>query len=193
MYDYIKGDIAELTPTHIVLEQNGIGYDINITLFSYSKLQGTGNCKLFLHQVIREDAHLLYGFSSADERKIFRLLISVSGIGANTARMILSSMSPDEVQQTIAEGNYNLLQSIKGIGAKTAQRIIVDLKDKVVKTTEAAQIFRLTDNTIKKEALSALEILGFSKKQSEKVIDKLLSQNATMPVEDLIKQALKIL
>jgi len=193
MYDYIKGDIAELTPTHIVLEQNGIGYDINITLFSYSKLQGTGKCKLFLHQVIREDAHLLYGFSSADERKIFRLLISVSGIGANTARMILSSMSPDEVQQTIAEGNYNLLQSIKGIGAKTAQRIIVDLKDKVVKTTEAAQIFRLTDNTIKKEALSALEILGFSKKQSEKVIDKLLSQNATMPVEDLIKQALKIL
>jgi len=193
MYDYIKGDIAELTPTHVVIEVDGIGYNINISLYSYSNLQGAASCKLFLHQVVREDAHLLYGFFSARERKVFRLLISVSGIGANTARVIMSSMSPDEVEETIAQGDYNKLQAVKGIGAKTAQRIIVDLKDKVSKTAESGQIFKQPDNTIKKEALSALEILGFSKKQSEKVIDKLLLQNAVMPVEDLIKQALKIL
>ncbi len=193
MLDYIKGEIAELTPTHIILEQSGIGYEINISLFSYSKLQGLSECKIYLHQVIREDAHLLFGFSSLEERKIFRLLISVSGVGANTARMILSSMSSDEVQLAIAEGNVSLLQSIKGIGAKSAQRIIIDLKDKVIKSADGAQIFRSADNTIKNEALSALEILGFTRKQSEKVVDNLLLKNANMPVENLIKQALKLL
>ncbi len=193
MLDYIKGEIAELTPTHIILEQSGIGYEINISLFSYSKLQGLSECKIYLHQVIREDAHLLFGFSSLEERKIFRLLISVSGVGANTARMILSSMSSDEVQLAIAEGNVSILQSIKGIGAKSAQRIIIDLKDKVIKSADGAQIFRSADNTIKNEALSALEILGFARKQSEKVVDNLLLKNANMPVEDLIKQALKLL
>jgi len=193
MLDYIKGEIAELTPTHIILEQSGIGYEINISLFSYSKLQGLSECKIYLHQVIREDAHLLFGFSSLEERKIFRLLISVSGVGANTARMILSSMSSDEVQLAIAEGHVSLLQSIKGIGAKSAQRIIIDLKDKVIKSADGAQIFRSADNTIKNEALSALEILGFTRKQSEKVVDNLLLKNANMPVENLIKQALKLL
>jgi Holliday junction DNA helicase RuvA len=159
MLDYIKGEITELTPTHVILEQNGIGYEINITLFTYSKLQGLNPCKIFLHQVIREDAHLLFGFSSPEERKIFRLLISVSGVGANTARMILSSMSSNEVQQAIAEGNVNLLQSIKGIGAKSAQRIIIDLKDKVIKSADTVQLFKSPDNTLKKESLSALEIL----------------------------------
>ena len=193
MLDYIKGDIADLTPTYVILEQNGLGYEINISLFSYSQLQGHNHYKIYVHQVIREDAHLLFGFSTLDERRVFRLLISVSGVGANTARMILSSMSPSEVQQAIAEGNVNLLQSIKGIGAKSAQRIIVDLKDKVVKSVESAQLFKTTDNTIKKEALSALEILGFTRKQAEKVVDNLLMKNTEMPVEDLIKQALKLL
>jgi Holliday junction DNA helicase RuvA len=193
MLDYIKGSIVNLTPTQLVLEQGGLGYDINISIYSYSQLQNTGTCKIFLHQVIREDAHLLFGFSSEEERTIFRLLISVSGVGANTARMILSSMSPDEVNAAISEGNAVLLQSIKGIGAKSAQRIIIDLKDKVVKTSDVAQIFKLADNTIKKEALSALEILGFARKQAEKAIDKLLTTNSDLSVEDLIKQALKLL
>ncbi len=194
MLDYIKGDLVELTPTYAIIEQNGIGYEVNISLFSYSQLQGLRQCKLYVHQVIREDAHLLFGFSSIEERKVFRLLISVSGIGANTARMILSSMSPNEVQQAIAEGDVIVLQSIKGIGAKSAQRIIVDLKDKVIKLTDdSVQLFKTADNTIKKEALSALEILGFTRRQAEKVVDKLLQKNNEMPVEDLIKQALKLL
>lgn len=194
MLDYIIGDLVELTPTYAILEQNGIGYEVNISLFSYSQLQGLRQCKLYVHQVIREDAHLLFGFSSIEERKVFRLLISVSGIGANTARVILSSMSPNELQQAIAEGNVIVLQSIKGIGAKSAQRIIVDLKDKVIKLTDdSVQLFKTADNTIKKEALSALEILGFTRRQAEKVVDKLLQKNTEMPVEDLIKQALKLL
>jgi len=193
MLDYIKGDIAEITPTHMVIEQNGMGYDINISLFSYSQLQNLTQCKLYLHQVIREDAHLLFGFSTLEERRMFRLLISVSGVGANTARMILSSMSSEEVQQAIAESDVILLQSVKGIGAKTAQRIIVDLKDKVIKSGDSTQIFKLGDNTKKKEALSALEILGFTRKQSEKVVDKLLLKSTDLPVEDIIKQALKLL
>ena len=193
MLDYIKGDIIEITPTHVVLEQNSIGYDINISLYSYSQLQKEVHCKLYLHQVIREDAHLLFGFSTLEERRVFRMLISVSGVGASTARMILSSMSSEEVQLAIAEGNVPMLQSVKGIGAKSAQRIIVDLKDKVAKSADIAQIFRSGDNTKKKEALSALEILGFSRKQSEKVMDRLLLKGADMPVEDLIKQALKLL
>jgi Holliday junction DNA helicase RuvA len=193
MLDYIKGKIVGLTPTQLILEQAGIGYEINISLFSYSELQENSESKLYIHQVIREDAHLLFGFSGEKERTIFRLLISVSGVGANTARMILSSMSPEEVGQAISEGNVALLQSIKGIGAKSAQRIIVDLKDKVTKSSEAAQIFKPADNTIKKEALSALEILGFARKQAEKAVDKLLTKESDMPVEDLIKKALKLL
>ncbi|MBA7543168.1 Holliday junction ATP-dependent DNA helicase RuvA [subsurface metagenome] len=193
MLDFIKGEIAELTPTSVVLEVNGLGYEVNISLQSFSQLQGRESCRLYIHQVIREDAHLLFGFTMQDEREIFRMLISVSGIGANTARMILSSISSDEVRKAIATGNVELLKSIKGIGAKSAQRIIVDLKDKISKSADISQIFKTTDNTIKKEALSALEILGFSRRQGEKVIDKLLADDSSLPIEELIKQALKLL
>jgi holliday junction DNA helicase RuvA len=193
MFEYIKAEIAELTPTYVVLELNGIGYHINISLYCYTKLQGLKTCQLFLHQIIREDAHLLFGFASAEEREIFRQLISVSGIGASTARMILSSMSPDELIGAIAGARVDLLKSVKGIGAKSAERIIVDLKDKIGKASDNLQLFKSTDNTIKKEALSALEILGFSRKQAEKVVDKLLAENRSLVVEDLIKQALKLL
>ncbi len=193
MLNYIKGELVELTPTNAVIEANGIGYEINISLNSYSHLSAGTFCKIFLHQVIREDAHLLYGFCSTDERTVFRQLISVSGIGASTARMILSSLSPDEVINAIGTGNVSLLQSIKGIGAKSAQRIIVDLKDKIAKSADISQIFKPADNTLKKEALSALEILGFSKKQSEKVVDKILMKDQEMKVDQVIKQALKLL
>lgn len=193
MLDFIQGEIVELVPTSVILEVNGIGYEINISLFSYSKLQQEKTCKLFVHQVIREDAHLLFGFVSAGEREVFRQLISVSGVGANTARMILSSMSPEEVRHAIASDDVNLLKSIKGIGAKSAERIIVDLRDKIIRSEDAAQLFKTPDNTIKNEALSALEVLGFSRKNSQKVVDMLLTTNSSMPLEELIKQALKLL
>jgi Holliday junction DNA helicase RuvA len=193
MLEFIKGEISELTPTYVILELNGIGYRVNISLFSFSQLQGVNSCRLFLHQVIREDAHLLFGFTSTEERDIFRLLISVSGIGANTARMILSAMTPNEVISAIGGGRVDLLKSVKGIGAKSAERIIVDLKDKIGKTSDNSQLFKPSDNTLKKEALSALEILGFSRKQAERVIDGLLAGNSSPAVEDLIKQALKLL
>jgi holliday junction DNA helicase RuvA len=193
MLEFIKGEISELTPTYVILELNGLGYRVNISLFSFTQLQGVSSYRLYVHQVIREDAHILFGFTTIDERDVFRLLISVSGIGANTARMILSSMSPDEVRNAVAGGRVDLLKSVKGIGAKSAERIIVDLKDKIDKTSEFSQLFRPADNTLKKEALSALEILGFSRKQAEKVIDGLLAGNRTPAVEDLIKQALKLL
>jgi Holliday junction DNA helicase RuvA len=193
MLDFIKGEIVELLPTSVVLEVNGIGYEINISLFSYSKLQQGKFCKLYVHQVIREDVHLLFGFITINEREIFRQLISVSGVGANTARMILSSMSPEEVRHAIATADVALLKSIKGIGAKSAERIIVDLKDKIIKSEDTSQLFKSSDNTIKNEALSALEVLGFTKKNSQKVVDRLLTTDSAMPVEELIKQALKLL
>ncbi len=193
MLDYIKGEITELTPTYVIIELNGLGYFINIPLNSYTRLQQTKTCQLFLHEVIREDAHLLFGFTSGEEREVFRQLISVSGIGASTARMILSSLSPEEVRHAIATGDVNLLKSIKGIGIKSAQRIIVDLKDKIGISLDITQLFKNADNTIKKEALSALEILGFSRKNSEKIIDKLLAGNSSLSVEELIKQSLKLL
>jgi holliday junction DNA helicase RuvA len=193
MLNYLKGELAELTPTNATLEIGGIGYELNISLHTYSQLNGATVCKIFIHQVIREDAHLLFGFASADERAVFRQLISVSGVGASTARMILSSMAPDEVRNAIATSNVTLLQSIKGIGAKSAQRIIVDLKDKISKSGDVSQIFKPVDNTIKIEALSALEILGFSRKQSEKVVDKIISSGNVIKVDEVIKQALKLL
>jgi holliday junction DNA helicase RuvA len=193
MLDYIKGEIVELVPTSVVLDVDGIGYEINISLFSYSKLHQEKSCILFVHEVIREDAHLLFGFINRSEREIFRQLISVSGVGANTARMILSSMSPEEVRQAIATADVILLKSIKGIGAKSAERIIVDLKDKIIKSEDTSQLFKSPDNTIKNEALSALEVLGFSKKNSQKVVDRLLTTDSSMPVEELIKKALKLL
>ncbi len=193
MYEYIRGKIAELTPAYAVIEAGGIGYFINISLNSFSGLQGKEEGKLFLHLSVREDAHVLYGFTSNSEREMFRLLISVSGVGPNTARMMLSSMPSKEVKRAICEADVNALKSIKGIGAKSAQRIIVDLKDKVETTLEDQQIIPAVGNTFKNEALSALEVLGFAKKQADKVLEKLIVANPEATVEELIKQALKVL
>ena len=211
MYEYIKGEITELTPTYLVLETGGVGYFINISINTYAILYESHSKsparedstpqssserkinKIFIHQVVREDAIILFGFSDKLEREIFRLLITVSGIGANTARMMLSSLSPSEIQQAIIEGNVPVLKGIKGIGAKSAQRIIVDLKDKLGKVSEVEEIFVPEYNTIKVESLSALVMLGFSKNAVEKVIDKILSESPDdfKTVEDLVKQALK--
>jgi len=191
MIDYISGTITGLSPAHVTVETNGVGYFINISLNSFSKLENRNSCKILIHEVIREDSHQLFGFADEEEREIFRLLISVSGIGANTARMVLSSLSPSEVRKAIVEANVNTLKSIKGIGLKTAQRIIVDLKDKVGKQASAAEIFAAEDNTKKEEALSALVMLGFARSAVIKVVDRLLSENKSLSVEELIKKALK--
>lgn len=196
MIDYIKGEITELTPAYVVIETGGIGYFINITLPVFSLLSGKNSVKLYIYEVIREDACLLYGFSTKDERQLFLLLISVSGIGANTARMIMSSYSVEELQGIIASENDSALSSIKGIGTKTAQRIIVDLKDKILKITsnkENIPAFKDTTSQIKEEAISALVMLGFSAAVSQKAIESILKKQSVANVEDLIKQVLKII
>jgi len=191
MFEYLKGTIQQKTPTHLILETGKTGYLIHISLFTYSNIPDQGEVTIFLHQVIREDAHLFYGFISTQERDIFRLLISVSGIGSNTARMILSALTPDEVREAIQSGNVLALKGIKGIGAKTAQRLIVDLRDKVGKTSESGDFFDVSSNRIKDEALSALATLGFSKTAVSKVIDDIISKQADISVEDLLREALK--
>ncbi|MBN2349130.1 MAG: Holliday junction branch migration protein RuvA [Bacteroidales bacterium] len=193
MYEYIQGIIKDLSPSHVVVENSGIGYFLNISLTTYSKVQKGEAALFYLHQVIREDAHQLFGFADKPEREIFRQLISVSGIGANTARMMLSSINPGEIRKAIIEGNVEVLKSIKGIGEKSAQRVIVDLKDKLGGDSGDNDIFLSTDNTIKVEALSALVQLGFAKKSVEKVISKLILENKNISVEELVKKALKIL
>ena len=190
MFDYIKGEIDQLTPTHVIIENRDIGYQIHISLNTYTQLNKKSKVKLFIHQIIREDAHLLYGFSSKEEREIFRLLISVSGIGANTARMILSALSPAETVEAITTGNVTILKSIKGIGAKTAQRVIVDLRDKVGKTTVKGDIFDVSGNRIKEESLSALATLGFSKSSVIKIVESIISKNPEISVEQLLREAL---
>lgn len=192
MFEYIKGPISELTPAYVIVESAGVGYYINISLQTYSSFEGKKEGIVYLHQVIREDAHLLFGFAEKDERELFRLLISVSGVGANTARVILSSMSATEIQKAIQNADINALKQIKGIGLKTAQRIVVDLKDKVFgKELGASQLFLGLNNTSKDEALSALVMLGFNKAAAEKVLDLLLKEDSKQSVEGLIKQALK--
>ena len=191
MFEYIKGSVAELKPSHVILEANSVGYFIAISLNSYTRMNGLTNVKLFIHQVIREDAHLLYGFVSESERELFRMLISVSGIGSNTAIMMLSSLSTDEIRTAILNENINLLKSIKGIGIKTAQRVIIDLKDKVGKSPASEQIVASADNTLRNEALSALIMLGFAKKPVEKELDKILAAQPNLTVESVIKLALK--
>ncbi len=191
MYEYIQGTIAELTPATVVIDNQGVGYHIQISLNTYSALSGKEQAVVFVHQVVRDDAHLLYGFFNKSEREIFRQLISVSGIGSNTARMILSSLSPDEIKEAILSGNVKLLNNIKGVGAKTAQRIIVDLKDKVGKSNLTEEFFQAQSNTNREEALSALVMLGFVKGSVEKILDKLLQANPNASVEELVKQALK--
>jgi Holliday junction DNA helicase RuvA len=191
MYEFIKGEIRDLSPTYIVLENNGIGYFVNISLHTYSQLSEKQNALLYIYEVIREDTHQLYGFFDKTEREIFNYLISVSGVGANTARVMLSSLSPMEIKNAVVGADINLLKSIKGIGGKTAERIVVDLKDKLGKVEGSDEInFRL-DNTIKEEALSALGMLGFPKNKVDKVINNILKENKDLRVEGLIKEALK--
>jgi len=196
MFDYIKGDIAELTPAFVVIEAAGIGYCIHITLPTFTTLNGKPNARLYIYEVIREDAHLLFGFMNQAERQLFLLLISVSGIGANTARMIMSSYSTQEIQEMIATGNVSALNAIKGIGTKTAQRIIVDLKDKILKIagTGSGSATSVTANSeVKEEAVSALVMLGFAAAASQKAVDQILKNDPNLRVEQLIKTALKIM
>jgi Holliday junction DNA helicase RuvA len=191
MIDYIKGTITQITPAFIIIETGGVGYFINISLTTFSKLEGKSELKMLVHEVIREDAHQLYGFADQEERDIFRLLISVSGVGASTARMMLSSLSPAEIEKSIIGSDADLLKSVKGIGLKTAQRIIVDLRDKIGKQAGSGEIFAFADNTRRDEALSALVMLGFAKGAVSKVLDKIVREEKNLTVEEIIKRALK--
>ncbi|HUV00408.1 MAG TPA: Holliday junction branch migration protein RuvA [Bacteroidales bacterium] len=191
MIDYIKGTIITITPTFLIIETTDLGYFINISLTTFSKLEGRNEYKILVHEVIREDSHQLFGFADKEERDIFRLLISVSGVGANTARMMLSSLNPAEIEKAIIGSDVNVLKSVKGIGLKTAQRIIVDLKDKVGKQAGTGEIFAFSDNTKREEALSALVMLGFAKSAVSKVLDKIVREEKNLTVEDIIKRALK--
>ena len=195
MYDFIEGQLVELTPIFATVQTGGFGYMINISLNTYTVLQSMQDrdksCKLFLHHVVREDAQLFYGFSEKQERALFRLLISVSGVGAGTARMILSSLTGAELQKAIAESNANVLKNVKGIGLKTAQRIIVDLKDKIGLAATSDDTFLTSNNNLKTEALSALVNLGFTKASVEKVLDKIVVAKPAATVEEIIKEALK--
>lgn len=195
MIDYIKGTITELTPAFAVLETGGIGYYINIALPTYTTLSGKEATKLYVYEVIREDAHLLFGFTNKVERELFLLLISVSGVGANTARMIMSSYTANEIKDMIASSNVTALNAIKGIGAKTAQRIIVDLRDKILKIggNDQSELFVNNSNLIREEAVSALVMLGFAANASQKAVDSLLKGQPDLKVEQLIKMALKML
>ena len=190
MITQIKGKLVEKNPTQLVVDCNGIGYEINISLHTYSSLSSEENIKLFTHLQVREDAHILYGFFTVLERAVFRLLISVSGIGTSTARTMLSSLTPAEIQQAIAIEDVSTIQGIKGIGLKTAQRVIIELKDKIKNLQGTEEIPVLKSNTIKEETLSALEVLGYSRKASEKVVDKLIQGDPNRTVEELIKSAL---
>jgi Holliday junction DNA helicase RuvA len=193
MYDYFTGKLIELNPSFAVIECFGVGYFVHISLHSYSQLTDLKECKLYIHQIVREDLLALFGFSEKKEREIFRQLISVSGIGANTARMILSSLNPEGIREAIVNSDVNTLKKIKGIGIKTAQRIIIDLKDKLGKAEASDEIFLRSDNTIKFEALSALTMLGFSKKEVEQTLDKITTSEKNLTVEQLVKRALKAL
>ncbi len=194
MFEYINGKIAELNGSYAIIEAAGIGYFIKISLNTYSLLKDKTEAKLYLHQVLREDTNDLYGFIDKPGREIFRLLISVSGIGSNTARVMLSSLTTAEIQKAILENDVNTIKSIKGIGIKTAQRVIVDLRDKIGKVAaDATDIFDTSSNTNKDESLSALVMLGFTKKLAEKAIDKATKSDNNLSVEDIIKKSLKTL
>ena len=199
MIDYIKGELSELTPAMAVVEAAGVGYAMNISLNCYSAIQGKKDVKLYVYESIREDAHVLFGFASKKEREMFLLLITVSGVGPNTARMVLSSMSPAELCNSISTGNERMIKTIKGIGLKTAQRIIVDLRDKIVSLGIAEEIpaggsmENPVDNRVREEAVSALTMLGFSPAPSQKVVMQILKDNPTAAVEQVIKMALKMI
>ena len=194
MFEYIKGKLITKNPTFVVVETEGIGYFINISLNTFSKINdNVDEVFLLLHQIIREDANLLYGFADENERSLFRNLISVSGIGANTARMILSAMKTEEIIEAIVDNDVKTLQSIKGIGIKTAQRIVLDLRDKLVKINVSNEIFTDKNNTIKEEALYALTLLGFPLHSAKKAIENVVENNKSLSLEELIKQSLKLL
>ena len=189
MIDYIKGKIVELSPAHAVVEVSDIGYHVNISLATYSELNGKDNAKIYVYEAIREDSHTLFGFFGRQERQLFLLLISVSGVGANTARVILSSIAIDDLQSAIQTGNAAILKSVKGIGSKTAERIIVDLKDKVSKIEISTVDKPVVDNVLTDEAVAALVMLGFSQMPVRKVIEI----NPQLTIEQVIKQSLKLL
>lgn len=201
MIDYIKGELAELTPAQAIVEAYGVGYALNISLNTYEAIQGKQNVKLFVHEALvtggRDDSYTFFGFASKQERDLYRLLVTVSGVGANTARMILSSASPSELCNAISTGNERVLKSVKGIGLKTAQRIIVDLKDKILSLGIAQEVSAGTaaDSTIpvdvRDEAVAALTMLGFSPAPTAKVVTAILTDDATLPVEQVVKLALK--
>lgn len=191
MIAHIQGKLTEKSPTEVVIDCNGVGYHIHISLHSYSLLPETDFIKLFTHLIIKEDAHSLYGFVEKSEREIFKMLLTVSGIGAGIARTMLSSLEPKQIIQALASGDVATIQSIKGIGGKTAQRAILDLKDKVLKIYDLDEVSSVSGNTNREEALSALEVLGFVRKASEKAVEKVLREYPNASVETLIKQALK--
>ena len=191
MITHLKGKLVEKNPTYVIVECNGVGYFLNISLHTFSQLKDQENILLFTHLLVKEDSHTLFGFAERSEREVFRLLISVSGVGSSTARTMLSSLTPSDVRDAIANEEVHTIQAIKGIGAKTAQRVILDLKDKILKVQDMAEVSHQSNNTGKEEALSALEVLGFVRRQSEKVVDKIVSQDPSLSVEDIIKLALK--
>jgi holliday junction DNA helicase RuvA len=201
MYEYIQGKLIEISPVHAVIDNGGTGFIMQITLNTFSAISGSETCKLFVHQVIREDAHVLFGFADQEERELFRLLISVSGVGPNTARLLLSSLNVEELKEAIVTGKVGVLKSVKGIGEKSAQRIIVDLKDKIDKGTTWPQKVEISHNTIREQSLSGLVVLGFPRKVAEKAIDEVIKESrqpgdagvegGALSVERLIKEALK--
>lgn len=191
MITHLKGKLVEKNPTFVVIECSGVGYFVNISLHTFSNIKDVENISLYTHLQVKEDSHTLFGFAEKSEREIFRLLLSVSGIGASTSRTMLSSLSPAQIRDAIANGDSATIQGIKGIGAKTAQRVILDLRDKILKVYDIDEVSVNSNNTNKEEALSALEVLGFARRQAEKVVDKVLSQDAALSVENIIKLALK--
>ena len=191
MINFLKGKLAEKSPTQIVVDCNGVGYEVNISLYTYGKLPKDEAIKIYTYLQVREDAQVLYGFMDKAERDVFTKLISVSGIGASTARMMFSSLSPEEVVDAIASGDVETIKSVKGIGLKTAQRVIVDLKDKITKVDQSSEVLPFQNNTNKEEALSALVTLGYSKKQAENSVQKILKDNPEATIEHIIKTALK--
>lgn len=191
MITHIQGKLVEKSPTNVVIDCMGVGYYIHISLHTYSLLPDSENLKLYTYLQVKEDGHTLYGFAEKSEREIFKLLISISGIGPSIARTMLSSLSPRQIIDAIASSDVATIQSAKGIGAKTAQRVIIELKEKVLKIYDIDEVSVVSDNTNKSEALSALEVLGFNRKLAEKAVDKVLKESPQATVENIIKQALK--
>jgi len=190
MITQIIGRLVEKTPTQVVIDCNGVGYAVNISLYTFSQINDGENIKLYTHLQVREDSHTLFGFNTTIERSVFLLLISVSGIGSSTARMMLSSLEPLKIQRAIISDDLNTIKSVKGIGLKTAQRVLIELKDKMLNLQVEGEIQNFGNNTIKDEALSALEVLGYTRKQSERILDSIIQSAPESSVEELIKEAL---